>query len=33
MAKDIRWESSLEQARSRARTEGKLVLIDLFSPL
>jgi hypothetical protein len=28
----IRWGCSVEDARSAARSEGKLVLIDLFSP-
>lgn len=32
MQKDIRWRASLEAARAEAREQGKLVLIDLFSP-
>jgi hypothetical protein len=28
----IRWGRSVEEARRVARTESKLVLIDLFSP-
>ncbi len=31
-AQDIQWRHSLEEAREQARQEGKLVLIDLFSP-
>ncbi len=28
----IRWGHSVEDARAAARSEGKLVLVDLFSP-
>ena len=30
---NIQWRSSLEEAREEARQTGKLVLIDLFSPM
>ena len=29
---NIRWRQSIEEARSEARRDGKLVLIDLFNP-
>ena len=29
---NIRWRSSLEEARRDALDQGKLVLIDLFNP-
>jgi hypothetical protein len=32
MADTIKWQHSLDEARQRARQEGKLVLIDLFNP-
>jgi hypothetical protein len=28
----VRWGHSVEEARQRARSENKLVLIDLFNP-
>lgn len=31
-AENIRWRSSLEEAREEARRTGKLVLIDLYNP-
>jgi hypothetical protein len=31
-AENIRWRTSLEEARAEARAQGKLVLIDLFNP-
>lgn len=30
---NIRWRHSLEEAREEAAREGKLVLVDLFSPM
>ena len=30
---NVRWRHSLEEARREAAWEGKLVLIDLFSPM
>lgn len=29
---NVRWRHSLEEAQGEARTQGKLVLIDLFHP-
>lgn len=29
---NVRWRHSLEEARKEAVQEGKLVLVDLFSP-
>ena len=31
-AQNIQWRHSMEEAREQARQEGKLMLIDLFSP-
>ena len=30
---NIQWRHSLEEAREEAHQQGKLVLIDLFSPM
>ncbi len=32
MSNNIKWESSLEKALERSRSEEKLVLLDFFNP-
>jgi hypothetical protein len=32
MAKAIEWESSMDKALMRAKSEGKEVLLDFFNP-
>jgi len=32
MASKVEWETSMEKALSRAKTEGKEVLLDFFNP-
>ena len=32
MAGSVNWRTAIEQARKEARTQGKLVLVDLFNP-
>lgn len=28
----VTWRTAIEEARNEARTDGKLVLVDLFNP-
>lgn len=32
MAADIKWEDSMEMALTRAKAEGKPILLDFFNP-
>jgi hypothetical protein len=32
MAKTINWEKDLDRVLARARAEGKMVLLDFFTP-